>query len=36
LAVVDYPTVVGINLPSKTSVEYSLNKIRPQLDAVGG
>ncbi|OZC72455.1 ABC transporter substrate-binding protein [Rhodococcus sp. 06-462-5] len=35
LAVVDYATVVGINLPSKASVEFSLNKIRPQLEAVG-
>lgn len=34
LAVVDYATVVGINLPSKASVEFSLNKIRPQLEAV--
>ena len=36
LAVVDYATVVGINLPSKASVEFSLNKIRPQLQTIGG
>lgn len=36
LAVVDYATVVGINLPSKASVEFSLNTIRPQLEAVAG
>lgn len=35
LAVVDYATVVGINLPSKASIEYSLDRIRPQLEAVG-
>ncbi|WP_245819534.1 ABC transporter substrate-binding protein [Rhodococcoides yunnanense] len=36
LAVQDYATVVGFNLPSKASVEYSLERIRPQLDAIGG
>lgn len=35
VAVVDYATVVGFNTPSKASVEFSLNKIRPQLEAVG-
>jgi iron complex transport system substrate-binding protein len=34
LAVVDYPTVVGFNTPSATSVLYSLDKISPQLEAV--
>lgn len=34
VAVVDYATVVGFNTPSKASVEHSLNKIRPQLEAV--
>lgn len=36
VAVVDYGTVVGFNTPSKASVDYSLNKIRPQLDAISG
>lgn len=36
LAVQDYATVVGFNLPSKSSVEYSLDRIRPQLQAIGG
>nr|WP_296763678.1 ABC transporter substrate-binding protein [Rhodococcus sp. (in: high G+C Gram-positive bacteria)] len=36
LSVQDYATVVGFNLPSKSSVEYSLEKIRPQLEAIGG
>ncbi|NIL75207.1 MULTISPECIES: ABC transporter substrate-binding protein [Rhodococcus] len=36
LAVQDYATVVGFNLPSKASIEYSLDRIRPQLEAVGG
>ena len=35
VAVVDYGTVVGFNTPSKASVDYSLNKIRPQLEAIG-
>ncbi len=34
LAVVDYPTVVGFNTPSATSVLYSLDRITPQLEAV--
>lgn len=34
LAVVDYPTVVGFNTPSATSVLYSLERITPQLEAV--
>ena len=34
VAVVDFATVVGFNTPSKASAEYSLNKIRPQLEAV--
>lgn len=36
LSVQDYATVVGFNLPSKASIEYSVEKIRPQLDAIGG
>ncbi|MFD1811228.1 ABC transporter substrate-binding protein [Rhodococcus gannanensis] len=36
LAVVDYPTVVGFNTPSATSVLYSLDRITPQLEAVAG
>nr|WP_256980106.1 ABC transporter substrate-binding protein [Rhodococcus sp. 15-1154-1] len=36
VSVQDYATVVGFNLPSKASIEYSLDKIRPQLEAVGG
>ncbi|WP_338886891.1 ABC transporter substrate-binding protein [Rhodococcus sovatensis] len=35
LSVQDYATVVGFNLPSKASVEYSVDKIRPQLEAIG-
>ncbi|SNS49917.1 ABC transporter substrate-binding protein [Rhodococcoides kyotonense] len=35
LAVQDYATVVGFNLPSKASIEYSLDRIRPQLEALG-
>lgn len=35
LAVVDYPTVVGFNTPSATSVLYALERITPQLEAVG-
>lgn len=35
LSVQDYATVVGFNLPSKASIEYSLEKIRPQLEAIG-
>ncbi|MGV8872001.1 MAG: ABC transporter substrate-binding protein [Rhodococcus sp. (in: high G+C Gram-positive bacteria)] len=35
VALVDYATVVGFNTPSKASVAFSLDKIRPQLDAVG-
>lgn len=36
LAIQDYATVVGFNLPSKASIEYSLDRIRPQLEAIGG
>lgn len=35
LSVQDYATVVGFNLPSKASIEYSIDKIRPQLEAIG-
>ncbi|MFI8567956.1 ABC transporter substrate-binding protein [Rhodococcus sp. NPDC078407] len=35
VAVVDYATVVGFNTPSKASIEFALNEIRPQLEAVG-
>ncbi|MFD4367127.1 ABC transporter substrate-binding protein [Rhodococcus sp. NPDC058521] len=36
LAVVDYPTVVAFNTPSSLSLEYGLDKITPQLEAVAG
>lgn len=36
LAIVDYPTVVAFNTPSSLSLEYGLNKITPQLEAVAG
>lgn len=36
VSVQDYATVVGFNLPSKASVEYSLDRIAPQLKAIGG
>lgn len=36
VAVVDYATVVGFNAPSRASVAYSLDQIRPQLEALGG
>ncbi|MGN5240749.1 ABC transporter substrate-binding protein [Rhodococcus sp. SJ-3] len=34
LAVVDYPTVVAFNLPSSLSMQYALDELRPQLEAV--
>ncbi|MBJ7479102.1 MAG: ABC transporter substrate-binding protein [Rhodococcus sp.] len=36
LAIVDYPTVAGLNTPSSLSVKYSLESITPQLEAVAG
>lgn len=35
LAIVDYPTVAGLNTPSARSVQYALDQIRPQLEALG-
>ncbi|NLU82456.1 ABC transporter substrate-binding protein [Rhodococcus sp. HNM0569] len=35
LAVVDYPTVVGFNTPSSSSIAYSLERITPQLEKLG-
>ncbi len=34
LAVVDFPTVVAFNTPSSLSIDYALDVIRPQLEAV--
>ncbi len=36
LAIVDYPTVAGLNTPSSLSLKYSLESITPQLEAVAG
>ncbi|MFG1785561.1 hypothetical protein ACGFIU_24270 [Rhodococcus oryzae] len=36
MAVEDYPTVVGFNTPSSASLRYSLDRITPQLEAIGG
>ncbi|MFF2110808.1 hypothetical protein [Rhodococcus koreensis] len=35
LAVEDDATVVGFNTPSSLSLQYSLGRITPQLEAVG-
>ena len=35
-AVIDYASVVGLNTPTPLSIPYSLDVVRPQLDAAAG
>jgi iron complex transport system substrate-binding protein len=32
VAVLDYPTIVGLNTPSPLSIRYALERLRPYLD----
>lgn len=36
VAVLDYPTIVGLNTPSPLSLPYSLEQLRPYLDEAAG
>jgi iron complex transport system substrate-binding protein len=36
VAILDYPTIVGLNTPSPLSIPYSLAKLRPFLDKAAG
>lgn len=36
IAVLDYPTIVGLNTPTPLSLPYSLARIRPFLEQAGG
>jgi iron complex transport system substrate-binding protein len=36
VAIADYPTVVGLNTPSPLSLPYSLEQLRPDLEAAAG
>jgi iron-siderophore transport system substrate-binding protein len=33
VAVLDYPTIVGLNTPSALSIPYALERLRPYLEA---
>ncbi|PZF80830.1 ABC transporter substrate-binding protein [Jiangella anatolica] len=36
VAVLDYPTIVGLNTPSPLSIPYALEQLRPYLDEAAG